>query len=612
MRGCRRAVITSRAIAFRTSAAAALAGLRHDYRLVAIDGWPIETLGVYCAVMEVDPARSVDETLARVKADPRVQLAQPMQLFSVHGGYDDPYFSQQYGAGSMQLLQMHQQATGRGIRVALIDTGVDRTHPDLKGRIGIARNFVADDARFDTDIHGTAVAGIIAADANNATGIVGIAPDADLLALKACWQGARDDIRAQCNTFTLAKALTFAIDQHADVINMSLGGPNDPLLALLIEVALARDIAVVAARESADEFPANLHGVIAVRAAGRRRGRPFGDLRRRARSVEYQSRRALRLLFRQFDGRRARRRTHGIAAAGGRASHPPPTSCATSTGGWLRSATRNRRLRASSRTTRRRNRIGAAGARSAHGHRARRRRQLRLPMPPADTPPIAIHAPARRLWTRTQRSPRQYVYRGVALRDRPTTSFAVSTHAGGWFVDLWNGLVDDARYETARTTTPHRTTASGTSTPAQATAPLGDDWQWSLAGARIVNIGEQAFKRLHRVAGQSLLSRRAARAARVFGRLPAARLVVLECRSQRIPSADGLPKGRMGAGHSHGAGRSNADYQYGWLGLSGFWLRTHWDARWVDAGSGARYVADSNAGGSRVVVSLSWALQLLP
>ncbi len=229
------------------SAAAALAGLRHDYRLVAIDGWPIETLGVYCAVMEVDPARSVDETLARVKADPRVQLAQPMQLFSVHGGYDDPYFGQQYGAGSMQLLQMHQQATGRGIRVALIDTGVDRTHPDLKGRIGIARNFVADDARFDTDIHGTAVAGIIAADANNATGIVGIAPDADLLALKACWQGARDDIRAQCNTFTLAKALTFAIDQHADVINMSLGGPNDPLLALLIEVALARDIAVIAA-----------------------------------------------------------------------------------------------------------------------------------------------------------------------------------------------------------------------------------------------------------------------------------------------------------------------------------------------------------------------------
>ena len=151
------------------------------------------------------------------------------------------------------------------MRIAVIDTGVDRAHPDLKGRISVARNFVADDPSFDTDIHGTAVAGIIAADANNATGIVGIAPNADLLALKACWQKTRDDIRAQCNTFTLAKALTFAIDQHADVINMSLGGPNDPLLALLIEVALARNVAVVAARDSSDDFPANIAGVIAVR-----------------------------------------------------------------------------------------------------------------------------------------------------------------------------------------------------------------------------------------------------------------------------------------------------------------------------------------------------------
>ncbi len=247
------------------AAATALAGLARDYRLTPVDGWPIDLLNVYCAVMAVEQARGVDATLSRVSADPRVRLAQPLQVFSVRG-YDDPYFSQQYGANSAQLLQMHQRATGHGVRVAVIDTGADRTHPDLKGRISVARNFVADDARFDSDIHGTAVAGLIAADANNAIGIVGIAPGAELLVLKACWQGASDDIRAQCNTFTLAKALTFAIDQCADVINMSLGGPNDPLLALLVEVALARDIIVVAARDAPDDFPADLHGVIAVRA----------------------------------------------------------------------------------------------------------------------------------------------------------------------------------------------------------------------------------------------------------------------------------------------------------------------------------------------------------
>ncbi len=249
--------------------ATTLAGLEHDYRLTPVDGWPIDLLNVYCAVMAVDPDRGVDETLARISADPRVRLAQPMQAFNVHGGYDDPYFSQQYGTNAAQVMQMHQRATGRGIRVAVIDTGADRSHPDLRGRIDTARNFVSDDAHFDSDIHGTAVAGIIAANADNGIGIVGLAPDADLLVLKACWQHAIDDVRAQCNTFTLAKALTFAIDQHADIINMSLAGPNDPLLSLLIEVALARGIVLVAAQDAPDDFPADVPGVIAVRAAPR-------------------------------------------------------------------------------------------------------------------------------------------------------------------------------------------------------------------------------------------------------------------------------------------------------------------------------------------------------
>jgi hypothetical protein len=248
------------------TAAAAIAGLQRDYGLTKVDGWPIELLGVYCAVFSIDGTPTLADALARIGRDPRVKLAQPMQSFAVHG-YNDPYFNLQYGASSAQVVEMHQGATGRGVRVAVVDTGVDRAHPDLKGRIGQARNFVAGDPHFDTDIHGTAVAGIIAANADNGVGIVGLAPAADLLALKACWQPKPDDIGAQCNTFTLAKALTYAIEQRADVINMSLGGPNDPLLTLLLEVALARGALVVAAQNAPDDFPADLPGVIAVRAA---------------------------------------------------------------------------------------------------------------------------------------------------------------------------------------------------------------------------------------------------------------------------------------------------------------------------------------------------------
>jgi subtilisin family serine protease len=247
-------------------AATTLASLERDYRLRAVDGWPITLLDVYCAVMAIDPGDDVEAILSRIGADPRVVLSQPLHTFAVHGGYNDPYFAVQYGDASNQLTRMHRHATGRGVHVAVIDTGVDRHHPDLAQRIETARNFVDGDTHFDSDIHGTAVAGIIAASADNGAGIVGVAPEADLLALKACWQTADDDISAQCSTFTLAKALTYAIEANADVINLSLGGPDDPLLALLVRIALTRGTVVVAAQSAPHEFPADVPGVIAVRA----------------------------------------------------------------------------------------------------------------------------------------------------------------------------------------------------------------------------------------------------------------------------------------------------------------------------------------------------------
>ncbi|MDB6060879.1 MAG: serine protease [Verrucomicrobiaceae bacterium] len=246
--------------------------LEHDYALKKVDGWPIRLLGVYCAVMAV--AKNIDSQLllTQLHQDKRIRLAQPQQTFyvqarDVQASNADPYFALQYGRDAEQIQQWHLRSTGRGVRVAIIDTGIDRTHPDLQNRIRIARNFVDDDSsgeHFDTDIHGTAVAGIIAATANNGIGIAGLAPDADILALKACWQLKRGEIAARCNSFTLAKALSFAIENNADVINLSLGGPSDPLLTQLLQIALARRTLIVAARSARDAFPAEVVGVIAV------------------------------------------------------------------------------------------------------------------------------------------------------------------------------------------------------------------------------------------------------------------------------------------------------------------------------------------------------------
>ena len=126
------------------------------------------------------------------------------------------------------------------------------------------------------EAHGTEVAGLIAARADNRVGIAGVAPQARLLALRACWRGPTATGAARCNSFTLAKAMQFAIDDARRCINLSLGGPRDVLLARLIDVALARGANVVAAvdpRAADGGFPAS-HARRA-RGCGRCRGVPL-------------------------------------------------------------------------------------------------------------------------------------------------------------------------------------------------------------------------------------------------------------------------------------------------------------------------------------------------
>ena len=251
--------------------------IAREQGLRQVDAWPITPLGVHCVVFELTGPRAVGEVVRALASDPRVESVQPMQLFDVLGtelnatpeagapggpGYDDPYLNLQHSVRELQLEAAQRWATGRGIHVAVIDTGIDVRHPELAGRIGNVEDFVDPPAR-GGEQHGTAVAGIIAADAGNGIGIIGVAPEVRLLALRACWPV---ESKSVCSSFTLAKALSFALEQAPEVVNLSLAGPQDPLLERLLQLVLARGITVVAACRSptCDSFPASVPAVIAV------------------------------------------------------------------------------------------------------------------------------------------------------------------------------------------------------------------------------------------------------------------------------------------------------------------------------------------------------------
>ncbi len=145
------------------------------------------------------------------------------------------------------------------VPVAVIDSGVDAGHPDLAGRILDARSFVGGSARVDSLGHGTFVAGLIGAGYNNGIGIAGLAPSSQLLVAKVVTKERAIPVDAE------ARAIRWAVDNGARVINMSLGGVRDPLdpdrdtysrlEADAVAYAISNGVVVVAAVGNSDQAP---------------------------------------------------------------------------------------------------------------------------------------------------------------------------------------------------------------------------------------------------------------------------------------------------------------------------------------------------------------------
>lgn len=244
--------------------------LARAHKLEMRSEWPMPLAGVDCFVMTLPAGdtRTPAQVAQLVSGDKRVAWAQPVGLYQAENGVNgEPLYAAQPAAQQWRLAELHQLATGRGVRVAVIDSGVEAGHPDLAGQVLHNQNFV-DDRPPPAEGHGTAVAGIIAARADNGAGIAGVAPQARLLAMRACWQATQ--AQTLCTGLGLAKALYAALQQDAHIINMSLSGPPDRLLGVLLDQALARGVAVVAALPGpggAGGFPASHPGVIVVGSA---------------------------------------------------------------------------------------------------------------------------------------------------------------------------------------------------------------------------------------------------------------------------------------------------------------------------------------------------------
>ena len=255
--------------AANASQAAAIASAHSVSLLKAI---PLRASSETLALLALAPNQDVDLVVADLGTDSRIAGAQPDFRYTTMT-HADPLAGLTYGPEKTGAAKLHGKTTGKGALVAVIDTGADVQHPEIKERVKGSKDFTGEG--YAAELHGTAIAGIIAAKPDNDVGGYGVAPGADLLLLKACQPLEEGKLAARCWTSTLVQALDEAFAKDARVINMSLSGPPDPLVAKYVGIAHEQNRLIVAAAgnggpSAKPAFPAALPNVLAVTATDAR------------------------------------------------------------------------------------------------------------------------------------------------------------------------------------------------------------------------------------------------------------------------------------------------------------------------------------------------------
>ena len=216
------------------------------------------------AVVEVPDLAAAE---ARIQGNPLVELVETSRPMGMLGYPNDPLYDQQWNLRAIGAPAGWRLGAGAGVRVAVIDTGIAAV-PDLEGVAQAAGISVVPGVSdcADDQGHGTHVAGTIAQATHNEVGVAGIAPRAELLAVKAL------DAYGRGTSEQVAAAIDAAVDAGADVLNLSLGGGHSGVVDLAVRRAQEAGVLVVAAagNEGTEgvSCPAHAEGALAVSATG--------------------------------------------------------------------------------------------------------------------------------------------------------------------------------------------------------------------------------------------------------------------------------------------------------------------------------------------------------
>ena len=242
--------------------------LERRHRLTRLEQQYVQLSGSTMIRWRIPDRRSVAAVVRALEADGSgtVAAAQPNYLFALQQQAEPVKAAEgspaQYALAKLRLSLAHKVTRGDNVLVAVIDSGIDASHPELAGAIADA--FDTLDPAEKSHAHGTGIAGLIAARAR----LVGVAPAARILAVRAFGASGSG---AQATTFNILKGLDWSAANGARIVNMSFAGPADPAISRSLAAAAKKGLVLIAAAGNAGAkspplYPAADPNVIAVTA----------------------------------------------------------------------------------------------------------------------------------------------------------------------------------------------------------------------------------------------------------------------------------------------------------------------------------------------------------